>query len=321
MAEGLIQPSKDCKQTEDIGKEYFNNLLWRSFFQDAKRDEYGNVTQCKMHDLAVDVAGDECLIVMVVDEAVSIPKRSRRLSLIRDDEKNGIYPGAINKAKKLRTLLRVDAWVCFQLPRNIYSHLMCLRVLNLRGPSCSEETLVSIGKLKHLRYLAVSLHSIRKIPESFCTLVNLQTLKLSDCYDLHELPKDMRKMVSLRHIEISSRVYRSVLDSQWGLRSLHETPVQLGKLKCLQTLPISAVGTSVGCRITELKYLNLQGQLFIKNLENVKDGNDAKEASLKQKQNLHVLAFSWSHCDNNAVVGLWEKTLSKSSKASSHIQI
>ncbi|XXG89731.1 hypothetical protein AAC387_Pa12g1663 [Persea americana] len=44
MAEGLIQPSKDCRQMEDIGKEYFNNLLWRSFFQDAKRDQYGNIT-------------------------------------------------------------------------------------------------------------------------------------------------------------------------------------------------------------------------------------------------------------------------------------
>ncbi|XXG50771.1 hypothetical protein AAC387_Pa02g4705 [Persea americana] len=306
MAEGLIQPSKDCKQMEDIGKEYFNDLLRRSFFQDARRDEYGNLAQCKMHDLmhdlALDVAGDECLIVKV-DKALSIPKRSRHLSLMCGDVEDQICPDAINKAKKLRTLLLVDAWVSFKLPPNICSHLMCLRVLDLRGPSCSEETLVSIGKLKHLRYLAVSLHRIRKIPESFCTLVNLQTLKLSCCDILRELPKHMRKMVSLRHIEISSRVFKSRLDSQWGLCSLHETPVQLGKLKCLQTLPIFAVGTSVGCRITEIKDLNLQGQLFIKNLENVKDGNDAKEANLKQKQNLHVLVFSWSHCDNNAVVG------------------
>eukprot|EP00268_Persea_americana_P054699 TRINITY_DN6291_c0_g1_i5.p1 TRINITY_DN6291_c0_g1~~TRINITY_DN6291_c0_g1_i5.p1 ORF type:complete len:1110 (+),score=191.03 TRINITY_DN6291_c0_g1_i5:1029-4358(+) len=301
MAEGLIQPSKECKQMEDIGREYFNNLLWRSFFQDATRDEHGNVTQCKMHDLmhdlALDVAGDECLTVKA-DKAVSIPKRSRHLSLMHDDVWDQICPDAINKAKKLRNLLLVGSTSCVQLPRNIYSHLMCLRVLDLERAFCSEETLVSIGKLKHLRYLAVSLYGIRKIPESFCTLVNLQTLKLSLCHSLHELPKHMRKMISLRHIEISSPFYGS-----WGLCSLHETPVQLGKLKCLQTLPIFAVGTSVGCRITELKDLNLQGQLFIKNLENVKDGNDAKEANLKQKQNLHVLVFSWSHCDNNAVVG------------------
>ncbi|XXG50777.1 hypothetical protein AAC387_Pa02g4710 [Persea americana] len=210
MAEGLIQPSKDCKQMEDIGKEYFNNLLWRSFFQDAERDEYGNVTQCKMHDLmhdlAVDVAGDECLIVKLVDEAVSIPKRSRRLSFIRDDEKNGIYLDAINKAKKLRTLLGGDLTNYTVTSR----HFRCLRVLALRRASCTEEILVSIGKLKHLRYLALSATYIRKIPESFCTLMNLQTLKISDCYGLRELPKDMRKMVSLRHIEIS--FHESLID-------------------------------------------------------------------------------------------------------------
>ncbi|XXG50766.1 hypothetical protein AAC387_Pa02g4702 [Persea americana] len=147
MAEGLIQPSKDCKQMEDIGKEYFNNLLWRSFFQDGKRDEYGNITQCKMHDLmhdlALDVAGDECLIVKV-DKAVNIPKRSRRLSLMLD-MKNQIIPDAIYKAKKLRTLLFVGAFINVQLPCNISSHLMCLRVLDLTWTACTEELLVPIG--------------------------------------------------------------------------------------------------------------------------------------------------------------------------------
>ncbi|RWR74859.1 putative disease resistance protein RGA3 isoform X1 [Cinnamomum micranthum f. kanehirae] len=300
MAEGLIHPSKDCKQMEDIGKEYFNNLLWRSFFQDAKTDEYGDVTQCKMHDrmhdLALDVAGDECLIVKIVDEALSIPKRSRRLSLMRGDVKNQICPDAI---KKLRTLLVEDS---ARHPRNLYSHLMCLRVVDFREVYRSEEILVSIGKLKHLRYLALSLNDFPKIPESICTLVNLQTLKLWDCYDLCKLPKGMRKMVSLRHIETS--LHRSQLcDMPWQFRSFNAMPVQIGKLKCLQTLPIFAVGTNVGCRITELKDLNLQGQLFIKKLENVKDANDAKEANLKLKQNLHSLGFSWSSYDSDAVFG------------------
>ncbi|RWR74853.1 putative disease resistance protein RGA1 [Cinnamomum micranthum f. kanehirae] len=256
-----------------------------------------------MHDLALVVAGDECLIVKVVDEAVRIPKRSRRLSLIPGDLKNQVFPDAINKAKKLRTLLVVDGWEWFQFPRSMYSHLMCLRVLDLRRASCSEEKLVSIGKLKHLRYLAVSLNYIPKIPESFCTLVNLQTLTLLHCNGLRELPKGMRKMVSLRHIEISCQSFRSEIDMQWGICNLHEMPVQLGKLKCLQTLPLFAVGTNVGCRITELKDLNLQGQLFIKKLENVKDANDAKEANLKLKQNLHSLGFSWSSYDSDAVFG------------------
>ncbi|KAJ8646483.1 hypothetical protein MRB53_008231 [Persea americana] len=307
MAEGLIQPSKDCKQMEDTGKEYFNNLLWRSFFQDAERDEYGNVTECKMHDLlhdlALDVAGDECLIVKVVDEAVSIPKRSRHLSLMRGDMWTRICPDAINKAKKLRTLLLVDPRLFMQLPLNIYSDLMYLRVLELSWAYCGEEILVPIGKLKHLRYLSLSLGGMYKIPESICTLVNLQTLKLSNCDCLRELPKHMRKMVSLRHIEINCCLVFSLIDVPERFQYFTKMPVHIRKLKCLQTLPIFIVGASTGCRITELKELNLGGELFIKKLENVKDANDAKEANLKLKQNLQVLGFSWSSYDSDAVFG------------------
>jgi hypothetical protein len=27
------------------------DLLWRSFFQEAEMDEFGNIVQCKIHDL------------------------------------------------------------------------------------------------------------------------------------------------------------------------------------------------------------------------------------------------------------------------------
>ncbi|RWR74856.1 putative disease resistance protein RGA3 isoform X1 [Cinnamomum micranthum f. kanehirae] len=302
MAEGLIQQSKDCKQMEDIGKEYFNNLLWRSFFQDAKRDEYGNITQCKMHDLmhdlALDVAGDECSTVKV-DKALSIPKRSRRLSLMLDMN-NQIIPDAIYKSKKLRTLLFVGTFVNVQLPCNISSHLMCLRVLDLTWTACTEELLVPIGQLKHLRYLDLSHNLMRKVPKSISTLLNLQTLRLLYCHYLQELPKDMGNMLNLRHLEIFTN--ESLIDVPRRFKSFTKMPVHIGKLKCLQTLPIFIVGTSKGCRIRELKDLNLRGELFIKSLENVKDANDSKEANLKHKQNLRTLGLSWNSCDNDATV-------------------
>ncbi|KAL6010312.1 hypothetical protein ACLOJK_000743 [Asimina triloba] len=43
MAEGFIQPSRGRKPMEDIGREYFNDLLSRSFFQDPSKDDNGNI--------------------------------------------------------------------------------------------------------------------------------------------------------------------------------------------------------------------------------------------------------------------------------------
>jgi hypothetical protein len=60
MAEGLLQPQKGKKRMEDLGSEYFRNLLSRSFFQQSFKDE----SQYQMHDLINDlaqwVAGDIC---------------------------------------------------------------------------------------------------------------------------------------------------------------------------------------------------------------------------------------------------------------------
>ncbi|KAJ8646475.1 hypothetical protein MRB53_008223 [Persea americana] len=112
--------------------------------------------------------------------------------------------------------------------------------------------------------------------------------------------EDMGNMLNLRLLEIFTN--ESLIDVPRRFKSFTTMPVHIRKLKCLQTLPIFIVGTSMGCRIRELKDLNLRGELFIKSLENVKDANDSKEANLKHKQNLHTLGLSWNSCDNDATV-------------------
>ncbi|XP_058078546.1 putative disease resistance protein RGA3 [Magnolia sinica] len=293
MAEGFIQSSVRSNHMENIGGEYFNNLLQRSFFQDVEKDDDGNIVWCKMHDLMHDlarfVAETECSIVQV-ENAESIRNISRRLSLeCGYSRKVQTFPKALKKVNHLRTLLlgrwnvnMPGRWKNVSVPCELFVHFMCLRVLDLSKANVTKELLVSIGKLKHLRYLDLSHTKIAALPESICTLPHLQTLRLLQCHDLAELPRYMSKMISLRHLEIE-RYYHK----------LTHMPANMGELKFLQTLPIFIIGKDRGCGIKELQDLNLRGSLIIRNLENVMSRADAQEANLKEKPNLHKLCFSW----------------------------
>ncbi|CAI9270966.1 unnamed protein product [Lactuca saligna] len=55
MALGLIQADEERnKELEDVGNDIFQILVSNSLFQDVRRDEYGHITHCSMHDLVHD---------------------------------------------------------------------------------------------------------------------------------------------------------------------------------------------------------------------------------------------------------------------------
>ncbi|KAK9983113.1 hypothetical protein SO802_032638 [Lithocarpus litseifolius] len=65
IVEGLIQSPERRRSLEFIGNEYFDDLVWTSFFQFIQRDDHGNLIEYKMHnlthDLAQSVSGSEYL--------------------------------------------------------------------------------------------------------------------------------------------------------------------------------------------------------------------------------------------------------------------
>uniref|UniRef100_A0ACD6APV1 Uncharacterized protein n=1 Tax=Avena sativa TaxID=4498 RepID=A0ACD6APV1_AVESA len=137
---------------------------------------------------------------------------------------------------------------------------------------------------KHLRYLDLSTCSPDDgLLDSICLLYNLQTLRLNDCYRLRQLPENL--VINLRKLV---HLYL------FGCSGLDRMPRNIGKLKNFLTLTTFIVDTREGCGIDELKDLqHLSNRLELYNLRKIQSVNHAKEAHLKQKQNLSELLFCW----------------------------
>ncbi|KAK9288186.1 hypothetical protein L1049_016635 [Liquidambar formosana] len=289
MAQSFIQPSSNML-LEDIGDEYFRILWKKSFFQDEKMDAYGNVIICKMdvltHDLAQTVAGFECSIVN--DDMVNISERliHASVSISRLEEITTL----LVRARKLRTLLMTGGCSCTRKQDfdKFTSSFKSLRALIFGGFSCcgSSYVLNSIGELKHLRYLDLSESNIETLPNSVCDLRNLQTLKLNYCKSLTELPRDIKKLINLRHL------------LNHGCDKLEGMPSGFCQLTAIQTLPIFVLGSG---GLSELEGLNnLRGELRIKDLENARHTtSESRKTYLKEKKYLQTLTLCWETNEGN----------------------
>ncbi|KAL3825545.1 hypothetical protein ACJIZ3_021574 [Penstemon smallii] len=284
MANGFI-PSEGQTDLRLTGHLIFKELIWRSFFQDVKKNSKFNVV-CKMHDLvhdlAVSVMRHETYIVENV-EVLKFPKTLHHLSfcLTSWEENKGKLKLPINKS--LRSLVDYGGpfTACVEGFWSFLSKQRYLRVLDLNY-SIIEKMPNFIYKMEHLRFLTFECDNLKKLPESLTCLHNLQTLKLLNSEELLELPKGLKYMKNLRFLDIE-RCY-----------SLLCTPPGLGELTCLQKLSIFIVGQDSAHQIGQLKDLNLGGDLTIKGLEHIRNFESAKIANLMTKKNLTSLALFWT---------------------------
>lgn len=281
IAQGFIVSSGENQTLEEIGSQYVEDLMWRSFFQEPEVNYNGDVVILKMHglvhDLAQSVAGMECFTI-TKNTQDSIPQGVRHLCV--DEESFPLETfDILRKTPNIRTLI-VKSKVTRSMG-NIFSASKFLRVLILKN-FCNDCLPNSIGKLKHLRYLEIVSQSVTRLPKSIAKLQSLLYLVIG-CEKLVELPRDIENMSSLRVLSFKS-------DSP-----LMYMPSRIGRLTNLQILSAFVVGKRNGGKLNELNGLrNLGGVLVIKNIENVSSSRDSEEVNLAGKPELKTLILSWS---------------------------
>ena len=292
MAEGLIQqPNIDNLTMEDLGDDYFRELLSRSFFQSSGKDESRFVMHDLISDLAHVASGGICFCLednLESNGQSTISKGTRHSSFIRG--KFDVFKKfeSFQDLKLLRTFVALpmhrtftESYVTSMVFDCLVSRFRQLRVLSLSEYKIFELP-GSVGELKHLRYLNLSFAQIKLLPDSVTNLYYLQTLILSGCENISSLPSKIGNLIKLRHLSVDGC-------------SLQDMPQQIGKLKNLQTLSDFIVGKCGSLGIKELKnLLHLQGEICISKLENVVDVQDAREANLKTKLNIKKLSMIWS---------------------------
>ncbi|GLT47707.1 hypothetical protein SLA2020_213770 [Shorea laevis] len=202
MAQGYLNSSSNAEM-ELVGREYFDYLAARSFFQDFERLEDGSIFKCKMHDIVHDFVlflteSDFATKKVASGENSTVELQSEARHLTVMVAERTTFPASIYGTEKLRSVVTF----------------------------CGREAISDVALCNLLkRHLNISYNeNMKKLPEAICELCNLLSLDLNGCYSLEELPDGIGKLINLRFFRAA------------GCFALTWCPKSMGRLTSLREL-------------------------------------------------------------------------------------
>ncbi|XP_027169440.1 putative disease resistance protein RGA3 [Coffea eugenioides] len=157
-AEGFLHSNPGNNMCmEDVGNMHFTILLDSNLFQDAENDGYGNVLNCKMHDLVHDISISKFKTTSLKESNHDQTFPIRYLAMERSGGEARPFPLNEN-FKYITTLFLLEN---ISTNDRLISFLACLRVLNLVSSDAKElpksiEVGRQIGQLRSLKNLSGS---------------------------------------------------------------------------------------------------------------------------------------------------------------------
>ncbi|KAE8780097.1 putative disease resistance protein RGA4 [Hordeum vulgare] len=288
IALGIIDSS--CQDNNNYLEELVDNGFLIKVVD--KSDDQYYVMHDLLHELSRSVSSQECVNINTFSfSSDDIPRCVKHLSITTRNIYDESFGEEIGKLKRTIEV----------------AGLRSLMIFGLHGATIANILKDTFEEIKGLRVLIIAMNTQESLPNYFSNLFHLQFLKLRSPYRLKEmtlpsklsrfyhlkfldlsgwsgsekLPKDISRLVNLRHF-LSSK-------------ELHSNIPEVGKMKCLHELKeFNVKKEGVGFELKELGELReLEGKLTICNLETVASKGEASEAKLKNKRNLKELRLVW----------------------------
>ncbi|KAF2926218.1 hypothetical protein DAI22_06g109400 [Oryza sativa Japonica Group] len=176
-------------------------------------------------------------------------------------------PNGMRGIQDLNKLHSLRFGINFNVEITWFNQLSNILYLSLKG--CTVVKLPeSIGELNSLRYLDISYSGVQELPEKFC---------------LKAISPDVIKLINLHRLALPT-----------GCSPKLSEISRLGNLSRLRNLQYFIVETGDGRKIGELRGMNqLSVALLISSICNVKNEEEAAEASLVEKRYLQNLVLQW----------------------------